>query len=841
MMPVVSLVLWLAAQAPLELGIGAAEPLPEGWEKALAGPDCRELALRLAHTGLPRDADEAALGRALERQEDPGVMALLAAAVLAPARLTGRAPLAEEARAQHAAAVVQFLLQVEDDPDLDVLVERVAPRLRAGELDAVAELLLSGACRSPHRAVSLLQVAPYSEARPFLLRVALAESGLDPQLRAACAEHVFAVDGRGAGDALAPLLRPDAPDVILRRLLSTWEAFLEPADLPALERVASEAPGPSAAAALLLWARHESDPARRLRIFELGMTLPGEEREHVLDALARAGPDPQLAARLLELLDDPRVRVRQLALRFLPRLAPAELLFREYRSRAAVGAGEEDSGAWMVELARLPVAEAQRAAAQWLADGGWHSGSTAVGVARALRDSAQVDAFLDGLLRLEDGPEDVLLPLAMGRAAHAESARAFLRQALERGPSPRRGEAIRVLAEVGQPRDLRLLLDLARDPNYAAPARAAAIRGLAGNRHGAPLLGELLQPPPADYEVAETLIRALVSGADPALRAAALQAARGRWTREQEEEAVGLRLAAWQEQAEHPLAGEAAELEAELWMMLTATLDRPGPAASEPLDDPLVLARKHAEVHDCAQALAAAIAARGGEPPRAPALLAACGQSVPPGPLWIAALKLTRSWPELSGRWCGALAARPGVSASTRVRALATWARPAFSAVAPEAEPALEALLARPSELVRHPWDLAYGVGRPGARAWVLPVERLADQRLLHAAAAAAGAQRLELLAAFADGAGMAGVLVEAAELALEAGEGAALALRLAGAGADLAPLEVAARYVLAQARRGCGDMAGARREYQAAVRLSVDGEALREAARAALAEIEQH
>lgn len=831
-----ALCLGLLAQGLPELGIGSGEPLPQDWQAQLLQEQApaRALALRLAQTGLPLSLEEADAAALLEAPE-PGVRALLAAALLAPSRVTGRPPLPEARRARACALLVDRLLHAEDEADPEVLAERVRPWLRSGELEALAAALEQGTTALRHRTLSLLEAAPYAQSRPFLLRLALsAAPAMEPEERARCGRRLLLADGRAALEPLRPLLQPDAPDLLLRRLLDSWEPILAPEDLPALARIADHAAGPAGTAALLLWARHEGDPEQRARLFERALQLDPDRRGDLLEALTRGGPDPLLAQRLLELADSPRLETRQGALRLLPRVAGAQQLYTEYHQRAQTTPDPEHRGAWMVELARLPVPEAQREAADWLAGGGWEITGPAVAVARALRDSPEAVAGLDRLFRIDAAPDEVLVPLALGHAASMEVARAYLRRALESGPSPRRGEAIRALAQVGEPQDVRLLLDLARDPGYSPSARAMAIRSIAGNPAVAPRLLELLEEPPEDYEVAEALVRGLAASADPELRQRGRAAAQQGLRRESAEERQGLRLAAWQEQAERPAAGEAPELAGQLAALLQAAAHQPAPAPGVPLPDPLELARDHPEIQDCARALAAALLG-----PDAGAELPEAGfeplEPVPAGALWLAASRLELAWPEAAHHWCQQLAGRPEVHRSARVRAWATCARSVFRPGTQPQAPALAALLARPTDLLECSWDLAHGIGRPGARAWVLPVDQLADAYLLQLAAAGPAEARAGRLEAFAAGDAAAPELEEAADLAAQAPPVPDLALTLARLAADAAPEEPRPRLLWGRALQAAGDPPAARAQFQAAARLAPEGSELWKEAQDAL------
>lgn len=827
--------------------VGAGEPLPADWRDALRqdGAAALNVAVRLAHTGLPPGADYEDLAREIAGQADPTVPALVAAAALAPARVSGRPAAGGAAAADAVARVLERLLQLPDTAELDVLDERVRAAVRGGDLEDVAAALESGRAANRRRAVSLLGTAPYPEARPVILRLALepgpeagggAEqpgSGLSEEERGLLAERILMAEGRAGLAELQALLDPGTPDLLLRRLLAAAEPLLEPADMTALERIAMRAGGPAAGQALRLWASREEDPARRLRIFELASGADFLLRQAVLEALARRGPHEEIAGRLLAALDGTDEESCSMAIQLLPSFVGAERLAEEYRRRGEAASRPERRAQWVVEMARLPVASSRRAAAAWLAEGGWSCGAPAVSVALALRESPEVDPWLDGLLRQDGAPPEVLLPLALGRAPFHGGARAFLRQVVSSAPALRRREVLRALATDPAPEDLRLLLDLARDPSFSAPARAEAVSALGTVPAAASLLLELLEPPVEEYEVAEAVVRALASSGEAELRRAGLRAAAGGFHRQEAEERQGLRLAAWQEQASRPLAAEAGDLAAALVAELRACSGRPGPRPSAPLPDPRALAADYPEVDACARALAAALGAGGRLDGSAGGreLEALDPGTLPPGPLLLAAALLSDAAGDLAGQWAAAVAAMPGVHRGTRVRAQATAARRAWVQPDGAAEAALATLLERPEDLLGHPWDLAAGVARPGARAWVLPVDRLVERRILVQASRTTGPSRLGLLSPLEEGAALPAVLAEAADLALAAPGGTGLAVRLAARAVALAPHEPRARLALARVSLAAGDLAAARQELAAVGWLAAEGSDLRRVA----------
>ncbi|MFQ5750169.1 MAG: hypothetical protein ACE5H3_12055, partial [Planctomycetota bacterium] len=503
--------------------------------------------------------------------------------------------------------------------------------------------------------------------------------------------------GRAAWNGLWKELATPGNEILLRRLMVLWEPFVEPEDLPAMAAIADRGLVFGSRQALQIWARREEDPGKRLEIFQKIEQGDPNTRVPLLASLARKGLHPGIAARLLSELDSSREERRQEALAMLPRFANPDWLTREFLKRIPAGASLEEKARWIPVLAELPVAAGRRVAAAWLAGGGWAHPGDGYRVARLLRRSGDIDPFLPELLWNEEIPEDLRFQLAVGRASENPDARDFLRRSLDRVAGFRRERVIRALAGAGDPRDLRLLLDLARDPGFEPAARAAALDGLSAAPEGLPLLELLLDDPPRDYEVAEALVRALIASGRSPSRARVLQAVRGGLGLEEPADRRALQRAAWAAQEDFPEASEAPALAEQLRGLLeeAARGTRPDKEGqSGPLPDPRSMGIHHPDLTACAAALAACART-------CPSELASIHvQPVPAEPLLQAGQMLAEKLPQAVLPWAKEIAARERADPGTRVRALGLAARCARLAGLPgEEAAALKALLARPAEL----------------------------------------------------------------------------------------------------------------------------------------------
>ncbi|HEX9795335.1 MAG TPA: hypothetical protein VGC54_15240 [Planctomycetota bacterium] len=838
--------LWIAACALASAPLVAQEAWPADWQAVLRGAGGRDLARAMAHRGLPIDADWPALARLVSGHPDPLVPALVAAGALAPARVSGRPELTAAARRPAVAALLEVALRSPNDADLDLVSQRIRPWLQAEDLEQVLAFLASGADGNSHRAGSLLLAAPHRTGRPFVLR-ALLNGQVDPVLQPLLVARLLRADGRAGLEALAPRLEPGSPEALMRWIVQGWAPLVDPAqDSTRLARLVGEAPPGVAGIALRLLAEHERGDDARLQIFTAGLAQPEEPRRQVLEALARRGPHAGIARRLMSAADAPGAELQSLAFAFLPSFEPVDDLVEAYTARLEAQSGPLAGATWAEQLARLDLPASGERAAQWLAEGGWEAGARAGHVARLLRERPEIDPWLERLLRQDLAPQALLLTLATGRAAGNDAAAAWLRSRAGAGLGGRLEPMLRALARGGRREDLRLIEDLAVDGGIAAITRAAAIGALGAHPDGGPRLARLAWNPPRDYEIAEALVRAMIAREEDELRTEGLALAADGGGFDDESLRAGLRLAAWQVQREHPRAAEATALAGELGGLLAVQPGASAPDLGAPPAEPRRQAGENAAVYACAAALAASVRLADADAAAARAELAASRPAGDADP-WLLAAGLLADGPlaDRAQTWCAALAADSRRHPATRLRAAASRVRAAWSVGPAAAAAALDDLLAAPARLLADPRELDYGLADPAARGWVLPIDRLVEQRLVARAAAVHGAERRDLLRALVTGGAGTSHRLDAAELLLDdlaAAEDAAapsphevLALELAAAAVEAAPTTARARFVLGKALLAKGDRIGAAAGYSAAVRLAPPGGPLALAAQAAL------
>ncbi|RMH02706.1 MAG: hypothetical protein D6702_08060 [Planctomycetota bacterium] len=736
---------------------------------------------------------------------DPAARTMLAAGALAPERVCGLPPLAGEERARALRLALDgFLAGAVDEPE--PVRERLRGWLDRPELERLAEEARAGS--APAR--RLLLAAPAPDALDLWAALALDRSVAE-EARSDFLAHWIPAGGRPALErALEPILSDPSP-FLARRLLGLWRPLLEPCDAARLRQVSTDPRASVADTALPMWARLERDPERRRECFERALERPSGLRLRTLRALATGGPAPDLAARLAALLDGPDRELHDLAAQVLPAFMPAPDLAALLLERLPPPDRPDALAPAIAALARVDAPASHRRAAAWLADGGWAEPRFGAAVARALSTSPEVDPFLGRLFADSRVPPEVARPLALGRASASPEARLWLRRTLPDSTALEQEQAVRALAEAGHPDDLALLQEIASEPGWPAPARAAALEGIARLPEGRPWLLELLEGAPVEYEVRAALIRGLIEHGDHHQRRIALRRALDDASFSDPDYRLGLRLAALAATEAMPRPADAPLLAEELARELRRAPD----LFPTGLPDPRRAAAALPAVHAAARALRRCLEAGGllpeldleGATPAA--LLHACSVLAPAAP---ARIQL----------WSRNVAERSDLDPSLRLRAQALAARAAILRGSDSAVAALEALLRRPDVVLAHPWDLAFGLGAEDSRMWVLPIDRLHEERILARAAAAGGAERADLLRSLLPGAAAPPNLVEAGRLALAGGD-PALAAELGRRAAALAPTEPGPRQLLAAAARAAGDLEQAAR-HEAAVRRLTPG-----------------
>ena len=797
----------------------------------------REQARVWAHEGLPPGADYASLLADAEQSRDALLASLIAAAALVPERVSDRPSLTGEDKVAAVDRILEELLRGADSVDHELLFERLRGQLSAEQLQETTTALLDGLVEHRLRGVSLILASPFREARPQLLRL-LHGQDTAPGERERIAERLLAGGGRPALVQLDEFLLPDAPDGVLRRLLGVWQSMVELGDHGRLALLAREAEPTVAQLALQVWAQYAIDAAAKAEIFELSRLLPSSARVATLHYLGRSGGDPVIAAQLVAALDSPRREEQRVALQALPAFLDADALYEEFRKRVGPEEIPQRRGRWMVELARLPNPDAQALAAEWLVSGGWAEGSLANQVMRHLRSSPAIDPLLDRLLFLEEAPDRIVFPLAVARASESEAARSYLREVLEAASGIQQQQAVEAIAKAGHAADLPVLLAVAQEAQFDSVARVRAIEALARKPQAQALLCDMLREEELDYEVVEGMLRALVRHGEPHIRREMLAFARAGAHRLRGDERLGARLAAWQAQTSSPRPAERQALAGELLEELgSASAAHPG--SGEALSDPRRMTVEYPSVFASARALAASVRAAGELGEAAGAVLdAAQPVEYAPGPLLLAGAQLAKQAPEVAAAWSLHVVGRSELHASTRLRALAARVRACRFLEPERAAAAWHDLRRAGSALREYPWEIGFGLNDPAARGWVVPGDRLAERELLARAEAAAGVERVALLAPLATGYCAPGNLVTAAQLCLEAPDGSRAAMALSRAATEWAPLEIRTWQILARAAGAAGDRDEARRAWLHVQWLAPRASALEARAREAIGEL---
>jgi tetratricopeptide (TPR) repeat protein len=733
-------------------------------------------------------------------------------------RLNGRGPNRDAVQ-----PLLEFLL-IEGGPpsnaeDLErarmMVFERLLPNLEADHCAWIVDGLQAGSLLDLEHAHSLLLAAAVSESGPSLLRAALDEDR-NPALRAACIARLIAAEGRPALDSLQALIDPQTEALLLKQIYTGWASMVVESDLPRLEELVRLGPGLVREFALQTWARVETRADKRVEILRISEGSASSFRTVLFREVATQGPAPELAAYVRSMFDAPRSEDRRLALASFPTFASPEAVFAEWQARRLPHDALDTEGRWMNQLARLPLDQAQQAAASWLLEKGWREPRFGPAVASTLGQTAQMDALLGSFLRNPDVPQLLRVQLAADRAGHSEEARAWIRSTVPSSEGLVGVRLVRALGEQAQAEDHEVLAEIAGDPARAGVVRAEAARYLARVPGGLPTLRRLVAEPPLDFETAEAVVEAAILSGDSELRAATLLAVREGFGRgvDQADESEALWRTLWRAQAREPLRSEASTL-LELARTRLGFLPEEDPTA--PWPDPRALRGDHTSLVEVVQARAATAPARTFRVPESgedEGPISRLGMAV-----WAEAA--LENAPDATASIAARLAAEPGVNRGNRMRALGLAARAARRAGNQNAEvAALERILGLlredldEADLV----DLGYGLGLSSPRAWLLPLDEV-GQRLLLAEARGFKSGRGTILGPLLEGGCRVEMLLEAGELLAEV-ESWSAALRFARRAADFEPSNVRARWQLGRAYEAIDLFEEAREAYQEAVRL---------------------
>jgi hypothetical protein len=757
--------------------------------------------------------------------DDPDAATRLAfdLALLVPERTSG---LAVPAAARTAAAqrTLTAWLGGESHAQRDAVAARLQGMSGAEGARRLAAALAKPAEGGPSadQIAALLKSIPLAESASALLAAVLDEE-VHPGVRGDLAATLLLAHGRPALAAIAPVLVPASDERLLRQIFAAWRPIATPEDIPLLERIAREGYGASVQFALQLWSRLEFDPARRLTALEFAMAAPGGYANLALDALASNGPEPLLAERLRFFLRTGTSGQRSLALRALGRLDSHQAVLDLYRELEKTPT-TASSGWWMPVLAQSPLPEARAAAARWLTEGGFSSGSLALVIVRSLSDTPEIRPLLGVLLEQPEVPSGVRTPLALAHAQESPAARAYLRSLARHGSGHEQMLSVQALGGIAEPEDLAWFAELAHGSEFEPAVRGLALEQLLRNRTGADVVAEFLSGP-LEWELAEALVRNAIEYGPAELREAALTCALDpqRWATEEERSA--LRTVAWQALGTHGhreglpalVRGTIRELE---------RLEPEGRPAEEDWRD--ILERVHAwseleSLASAARILTLPISAR----PASPELRDWDPLLTSPEVLWSAAALWSGADPEQAVLWLDALEAMD-LTEANRVRVLALRAARARQPL--DARRSLRDLLADPRLLREYPLLLAQAFAPPGA-GWTLFHDRLREREILADARCQPAELALLRLAMLMDGWTEPEVLLTAARTAAELPQGGSLALRLTQRGRSLHPLHPDLAMFQAELLTGAGAAAAAHEVWREVLRLVPPGFAQHELA----------
>jgi len=569
--------------------------------------------------------------------------------------------------------------------------------------------------------LNLLLEAPFDQSREVLIDFVLDESNAAAD-RGRVAEYLLLLGGRPALDSILPSITPDSDAPYLRRLFSAWRTFINAADLPLLEQLATEADGYVAQFALQLWAINERDSSARMRIYQLARGAESSFRSASMSALARGGTDPEITAALIAELNSGGRNARSMARRFIPQFSDEQTLLTIYKERAA-SMSPSQAMQWMPEIASLSLPEASRVAMQWLIDGGWSTGAPARSVVRYLARSSEVDPLLATLLSIDDLPKYIRFPLGLARGPISEDARAYLRSALPELMPSEQSQVFYVLAANGELDDLLLIRDFVFDSAKPTSSRVEGMRALASVPAARELMGQWRDPLPQEYQILATLVELLLMSEEAEWRRWALETAMTPPMSFDEDEARGLRTVAWRVLGQRRAPGDSQLLANAIAQQL------PQIASRTPSGEPwATLFRFESEFPELAMLLASFVRCnRVNHSARLDLPSDFDSTSVAADALVVAAAYLAESTPETAGEWFADLAARPlHPQDSVRVAGLTAHRLP----YGPASDAALDQLLATPETLFESPRLIAQSFAPVGV-GWVLFHDRLAEQLLV--------------------------------------------------------------------------------------------------------------
>ncbi|MGB0953471.1 MAG: hypothetical protein ACPG31_09605 [Planctomycetota bacterium] len=597
-------------------------------------------------------------------------------------------------------------------------------RIGRAYVGRLATMLADPAIPRRNELLELLLQVPFEESRSTLVDFALDASRPSSE-RGRVAEFLLLLDGPKAFEDLLPSFHVDAEPPYLRRFFAGWRESIGPEHLPLLEQFVKESPSESAMGqfALQLWARHETDPEARRRIFLHARDASTSFRSTAIEVLARGGPDPVIAAMLREEFIGGSPDLRRLARRMLPSFDSPEALLEAYREHA-LGQSVNLRGRWMGELASSPLPEAQREAMQWLVDGGWGSGTLANQVVSLLRRSDEVDPLLPALLHHGEIPERVLFPLALARAPFSEDAKAYLLDLFPHGSSVLQMQVLRAVVANGAEEELRFAREVFESNAYASAARALAAEILIM----APKATEYVrnrfdQPMSGDYELDAAWVRSLAASRRLEFRDEGVAAATIASGYEEEDERRGLRIEVWSSLGRTGNPAHAKILEDRLWYLLRHP--ETGPPGEEGWTTLGHLGNQYPELSVVAIALAKCVDRKETTALETPEDLAL--SDVQTEPLLVAASLLAKTHPQRAAVWLTELQQRKLVLIDhLRVLALSAHRLPSVEAK----REAIKQLLEHPDALLTYR-RLLLEAFTPEGTGWVRMSSRLWDRLLL--------------------------------------------------------------------------------------------------------------
>lgn len=698
----------------------------------------------------------------------------------------------------------------------------VPARLRGLLAQEDARLLVQALHQPPTGGPSLDQIAALLKSQSAAVSLeeiiaAALDQEIHPGVRGDLAEHAILALGRTAIVRLKPALSPQSDERFLRLAMAAWRNVMSAEDIPLLEAIARDGYGSPTQYALQMWGKIERDPVQRRAIFDLAVRAPSGYANLALDALASGGPDEVIAARLLEMLRVGTSNQRSLALRSLAGFSSQSAVLAAYRS-IEKSTSLAAAAAWMPVLAQSPLPEARAAAADWLARGGFASGSTALVVVRALANSPEVVPLIGGILSHAEVPTTVRASLALAHANESLEALAYLRELARYGQGMDQLQAVQHLGAAGRPEDLEWLETLARGSEFQPEVRASAYEKLLLHHAADSLTTAWLAAPPAEWELAAGFVRSCVEFGTPAQSAAVVALVRAGAGFTDPEERRALRAVAWQALASR---GDPRGFH-EMAVAFAAALEELAVEGRQGAEDWRDL---YERVHAWSELDAIASAARGfvagnSEPPASTYLDDWDASLTSPEVLWTAAALWSAVDPDQAVRWLDDLDVQD-LSEANRVRVRALRAARARSAL--DARRSLRNLLEHPALLRGYPLLLAQSFAPEGA-GWTLFHDQIAEREILADARCQPPAAARERLARLLLGWAEPEILLEAARYAAGDAADLELALRLARRGRALHPLEAELGIVFAELLEQASRFDEAREAWAAIERLLPPG-----------------